>query len=221
MQVADAYEKLGKISSLYDGMMTNSTLTGRMAIKYFWQLDNENYEKFVKQAFAGIPKDFEGKLLEVPIGTGILSLPIYKNLNAEIIGVDFSKTMLEAANKNAKKLNLRKIKLIQGDVKNLPFESEFFDTVLSINGFHVFNEKKSAYEETQRILKFGGKFCGCMYVHGENFWTDFFVKNFCERFGYFMPPYETLKSLNERLKKFYRQVEISHVESFAGFICTK
>ena len=222
MEIMEAYQRVGKLSSLYDGMMTNSSLLGRLAIRYFWQLSDEKYLEFINQAFAGIPRDFTGRLLEVPIGTGILSLPVYKNLQAaEIIGLDYSQSMLNAAKLNAQKLNLSKIKLIQGDVGELPFESETFDIVLSINGFHVFAEKNKAYNETFRVLKRGGTFCGCMYIEGQNRWTDFFVRNFCERFGYFTSPYETLESLHNRLDKIYRQVNITHIESFAGFVCKK
>lgn len=200
--------------------MTNSTLLGRLAIKLFWQLSNEEYFNYINQAFAGIPKNFSGKLLEIPIGTGILSAPIYRELNnAKIIGVDHSENMLTAARENLKTLN--NVELICGDVENLNFDDEFFDIVLSINGFHVFPNKKAAYNETRRVLKNSGIFCGCMYIKGQNSRTDFFVKNFCEKFGYFTPPYETLESLNEQLKILYRQVKISTVESFACFTCIK
>ncbi len=201
-------------------MMTNSSFIGSLAIRFFWQMSNEEYHKFIEQAFAGISNDFSGRLLEIPIGTGILSQSIYRNLpNAEIIGVDYSEKMLAAAREN-----LREIKnatLLQGDVGNLQFDNETFDLLLSLNGFHVFPNKQAAYNETYRVLKIGGTFCGCMYVKGQNNWTDFFVKNFCERFKYFTPPYETIDSLNERLKKMYNQVKITHVESFAGFVCKK
>ena len=207
---------------MYDGMMTNSSFLGRLAIKYFWQLSDEKYFEYVKQAFSGIPKDFEGRLLEVPIGTGILSLPIYKTLpKAEIIGVDYSETMLSAAHENIQNINLNNVELLQGDVGNLPFKLEEFDIVLSVNGFHVFSDKQSAYNEIFRVLKPNGIFCGCMYVKDQNHRTDFFVKSFCERFHYFTPPYETLTSLNEHLNKSYKYVKISNVESFAGFICIK
>ena len=217
-----AYQRVGKLSSLYDGMMTNSSFLGRLAIRYFWQLSDIQYIEFINQAFAGIPKDFSGNLLEVPIGTGVLSLPVYKDLPAtKIFGVDYSQSMLDAAKLNAQKLNLNKIKLIHGDVGNLPFESDSFYIVLSIDGFHVFQDKQAAYNETFRVLKNCGTFCGCMYIKGQNDWTDFFVRNFCERFGYFTPPYETLDTLNDRLNKMYSQVKITNVESFAGFVCLK
>ena len=203
-------------------MMTKSTLLGRIAINYIWQLNDEKYAKFIEQAFIGIPQTFSGRLLEVPIGTGSISLPLYKKLSqAEIIGIDYSNNMLEAALKNIYDLNLQNVKLMQGDVENLAFADESFDIVLSINGFHVFTNKDSAYNETYRILKKNGIFCGSMYIKDKNRCTDFFVKNFCERFNYFSPPYDTFESLQQRFKRMYTNVKLTNIESFAGFTCIK
>ena len=218
----DSYQIVGDLAKFYDTMLTNSNLLGSLALKIFWGLDAKSYKKFFSQAFAGIPKNFSGKLLEVPVGTGVLSLPVYQKLNgAEIFCVDYSKKMLDVAKARSERLNLRGVKFFQGDVANLPFEENFFDLVLSINGFHVFHDKNAAWSETYRVLKGGGIFCGCMYVKGENRRTDFFVEKFCEPLGFFSPPYETFESLEKKLREKFSRAQISHVESFAGFICTK
>ena len=221
-KIFDAYQRVGEFATLYDHMMTNSGLMGRAAMKIFWGLDAATYEKFLSQAFAGLPKDFSGRLLEVPVGTGVMSLPIYQKLDsAEIFCVDLSDKMLDVARTRASQMNLHAIKFVQGDVANLPFADNFFDAVLSINGFHVFPDKDAAFAETRRILRDGGTFCGCMYVKGENWRTDLFVEKFCTRHGFFSPPYETLTTLEKKLRKLYTRAQVTHVESFAGFICTK
>ena len=221
-KIFSAYQKVGLLSRFYDDMMTGRGILGRAALKVFWGLSKEDYANFLKQAFAGIPKNFSGRLLEVPVGTGVLSFPIYAKMRAaEIFCLDYSDKMLKAAKKNADNMNLQKINFLQGNVESLPFDDNFFDMVLSQNGFHVFPEKNSAYEEIFRVLKDGGIFCGCMYVEGEDERTDFFVKNFCDRFHFFTPPHETLKTLELQLKKLYGQAKISHVKSFAGFVCKK
>lgn len=218
----DSYKIVGDLAKFYDAMLTNSTLLGNLALKIFWGLNSADYQKFLAQAFAGLPKNFNGRLIEVPVGTGALSLPIYKNFDgAEIFCVDFSEKMLAAAKIRSEKLNLRGVKFFQGDVANLPFEENFFDLVLSINGFHAFAEKNAAWTEIHRVLKFGGIFCGCMYVTGENRRTDFFIENFCEPRGFFCPPYETFETLEKKLREKFSRAQISLVKSFAGFVCTK
>lgn len=191
-------------------------------MKICWGLSDEDYQKFLNQMFAGVPKNFSGRLLEIPVGTGVFSLPLYKNFHdAEIFCVDYSKEMLAVAKERARRINLSNVFFQRGDVASLPYPNENFDLILSINGFHVFPDKNSAYCETFRALKRGGIFCGCTYIVGQNFRTDFFVRNFCDRFSFFTPPHETLDSLEDRLKKIYARVEITNVKSFAGFVCRK
>ena len=221
-KILKAYEGVGKLSQLYDGMMTASTFIGKFALKFFWGLSVEEYFQFLDKALAGVPKDFKGRLLEIPVGTGVFSLPRYKNLTqAEIICADYSAAMLNAAKNHAKKLSLSNVTFVQGDVGKLSFCDNFFDVVLSVNGLHAFPDKDAAHNEIFRVLKPNGIFCGSSYVTGQNWRTDFFVKHFCNRVGVFTPPHENLSSLEKRLKNFYRRVEISNVNSFACFICAK
>ena len=221
-KIFDAYQLVGRLSTLFDRMMTNADFPARLALKFFWGLDTAAYEKFLTQAFAGLPKNFSGRLLEVPVGTGVLSLPRYCVLDdAEIFCLDYSDKMLDAAKKRAAQLNLRGVKVFLGDAGNLPFADNFFDLVLSINGFHAFREKSATWNETRRVLRKGGTFCGCMYVKGENRRTDIFVKQFCDRQGFFSPPHETLADLKKILSNRYTRADVTNVESFAGFVCTK
>ena len=221
-KIFTAYENVGKLSSLYDGMMTASTFVGKFALKFFWGLSVDEYFTFLDKALAGVPKNFSGRLLEVPVGTGIFTLPRYKNLTqAEIICADYSPAMLNAAKDNAKKLSLSNVTFVQGDVGKLSFCDNFFDVVLSVNGLHAFPDKDAAQNEIFRVIKPNGIFCGSSYVTGQNWRTDLFVKHFCNRVGVFTPPHENISSLTARLKSLYRRVEISNVNSFACFICAK
>ena len=218
----DAYKVVGRFSNFFDRMMTAADLPSQLALKIFWGLDAAAYQKFLAQAFAGLPKNFCGRLLEVPVGTGVLSLPVYKNFDgAEIFCVDCSEKMLDVAKTRAAEMNLLGVKFFQGDVADLPFAENFFDALLSINGFHAFSNKDAAWAETYRVLRSGGIFCGCTYVKGENRRTDIFVEKFCEPCGFFCPPYETLESLQKKLRERFARAEVTRVESFAGFVCTK
>ena len=221
-KILRAYEGVGKLSRFYDEMMTAKTWLGKFALKFFWGLSVEEYFKFLSEALSGIPKNFRGRLLEVPVGTGVFTLPLYKGLTeSEIFCVDYSKAMLNAARKHANKISLPNVTFIEGDVGKLSFSDKFFDAVLSVNGLHAFPNKTAAYTEISRVLKPNGIFCGSSYVTGQNFCTDIFVKYFCNRVGVFTPPHENLASLETKLKNFYRQVQISNVKSFACFTCRK
>ena len=52
----------------------------------------------ISTALSGIPDGFSGRLLEVPVGIGILTMPLYQEmLEAEITCLDYSPEMLEWA----------------------------------------------------------------------------------------------------------------------------
>ncbi|MBQ1567038.1 MAG: class I SAM-dependent methyltransferase [Erysipelotrichaceae bacterium] len=220
--IQSAYRLTGSYSGFYDGMMTYSTLSGKAICRIVWNMDGEKNYRYVEEALKGIPEDFSGSLLEVPVGTGVLTMPVYKELkDAQICCLDYSADMLKAAREKAERMKIENITFRQGDVKDLPFEDESFEIVLSMNGFHAFPDKEAAYEETYRVLKKGGTFCGCFYIQGQCARTDWFIRILYQPRGFFTPPFETLESLKGRLEKMYEKAEVSAVEGIGCFLCRK
>ncbi len=221
-EIKSAYKSLGKAHSFYDGMMTGTTLLGRLMDKAVWQMDGDDLLEYQSEAFAAIPADFDGKLLEVPVGTGVLSMPVFKTLpKADITCLDYSEKMMASAEQRAKEMNITNVSFRQGDVGNLPFDDECFDAVVSLNGFHAFPDKEAAFSETNRVLKKGGIFCGCFYVKNANSHTDKIINSIYVKKGFFTPPFDTVESLRERLEKMYAEVRVSNVQSIAYFQCVK
>ena len=221
-QIRNAYKLTGGNASFYDGMMTYSTLPGKAICRAVWNMDAEKNLRYIEQALSGVPMDFTGKLLEVPVGTGVLTMPIYKDLpEAQITCLDYSADMMNAAKQKADRAGIKNITFLQGDVGALPFPDESFDIVLSLNGFHAFPDKEAAYRETNRVLKKGGTFCGCFYVQGGHKRTDWFIRHLYQPKGFFTPPYETEQSLRTRLSGLYTEAEVTTVEGIGCFCCRK
>ena len=221
-QIQNAYKLTGEVSTFYDGMMTCSTLPGKAICRIVWNMDGKKNLRYLERALSGVPEDFSGKLLEVPVGTGVLTMPVYRELpGAEITCLDYSPDMMEAAKIRAEKGGIGNVRFMQGDVGALPFGDESFDIVLSLNGFHAFPDKQAAYRETFRVLKRGGTFCGCFYVQGGCKRTDWFIRNLYQPKGYFTPPYETETSLRQRLAGLYSSVNVQRVEGIGCFRCVK
>ena len=221
-QIRNAYKLTGDNASFYDGMMTYSTFLGKAICRLVWNMDREKNLLYIEQALAGVPEDFDGKLLEVPVGTGILTMPVYKELPAaDITCLDYSADMMKAAQKKSEAAGIQNISFRQGDVGALPFGDESFDVVLSLNGFHAFPDKEAAYRETFRVLKPGGTFCGCFYVEGGCRRTDWFIRKLYVKKGFFTPPFETEESLKERLSGIYEDVRVTSVEGIGCFQCLK
>ena len=201
-------------------MITCSTLPGKAVCRLVWAMNRAECESYLAQALSGVPEQFSGSLLEVPVGTGVLTMPLYKTLpRAQITCLDYSPDTI--AQEKALRLALSNVSFRQGDVGALPFADESFDIVLSLNGFHAFPDKDAAYRETFRGLKPGGTFCGCFYVKGAYPRTDWFIRHAYEPAKFFTPPYETVNSLRARLKKRYASAEVGHLKGIAWFLCRK
>ena len=219
--IRSAYRMTGG-NNFYDGMITCSTLSGKAVCRLVWAMNKAECDDYLEKALSGIPSNFTGKLLEVPVGTGILTMPVYKTMpDADITCLDYSSDMMKQAQEKASRLNLNNITFQQGDVGALPYENGTFDVVVSLNGFHAFPDKEAAYREVFRVLSPGGTFCGCFYVKGEHKRTDWFVRHVYEKIGFFTPPYETASSLKNRLERMYAAVTLGNVKSMAWFICRK
>ncbi len=221
-QIKSAYKLTGGIASFYDGMMTYSTFLGKAICRMVWNMDREKNLDYLERALSGVPEGFAGRLLEVPVGTGVLTMPVYRELpKADITCLDYSEAMMASAQAKAQAAGLQNVRFMKGDVGALPFEDGRFDIVLSLNGFHAFPDKDAAYRETFRVLRPGGTFCGCFYISGGCARTDWFIKHLYQQKGFFTPPYETEDSLRKRLEGMYNRVEVSRVEGIGCFTCVK
>ena len=219
--IRNAYRMTGG-NNFYDGMITCSTLSGKAVCRLVWAMNKTECDDYLGKALSGIPEHFSGKLLEVPVGTGILTMPVYRTMpEADITCLDYSPDMMRQAREKADCLHLKNVTFRQGDVGALPYEDDTFDIVLSLNGFHAFPDKEAAYREVFRVLRPGGTFCGCFYVKGEHRRTDWFIRHLYEKAGFFTPPYETDSSLNNRLERMYADVTLGNVKSITWFICRK
>ena len=82
----------------YDGMITCSTLSGKAVCRLVWAMNKAENDAYLEKAMSGIPEHFSGKLLEVPVGTGILTMPVYQTMpEADITCLDYSPDMMGQA----------------------------------------------------------------------------------------------------------------------------
>ena len=140
------------ISPIYDMMNNLISLNTHKIIK--------------KSALKRLKIKNNAKILDLCCGSGDLAFLIQEMYpDCEIIGVDFSTKMLEIAQeKNIKE----KIKFINANAQNLPFEDNSFDYIVSSFGLRNVHHIDKVIFEIKRILKEKGQF-----LH-----IDFGEKNF-------------------------------------------
>ncbi len=88
------------------------------------------------------------RILDVACGTGDLSIALFENTGARVVGVDFCRPMLElAAQKN------RQLPLVEGDALQLPFGDGEFDAVTIAFGLRNLSSVERGLSELRRVLR--------------------------------------------------------------------
>jgi ubiquinone/menaquinone biosynthesis C-methylase UbiE len=213
-QISSAYHSS---KNYYDTALEGKTFWAKIYMGFLWKVDDWAVRN---KLFACLPDDFSGKLLDVPVGTGLFTATQYSAMKkAEITALDYSQDMLEQARQRFS--GFTNVACVQGDVGKLPYADGEFDAVLSMNGFHAFPDKKAAFSETARVLKNGGTFLATFYIKKERWITDVMVNLVLARRGWFTPPFWTQAELKEILCEYYSEIEIDNVNSMVVVRCVK
>lgn len=98
------------------------------------------------------------KILDIGVGTGLLSLKFLKAADCAIIGIDSSEDMLAICRKKLKHLKLDgKIGIKRMDASSLRFKPGSFDIAASTVTLHHVVDKLAAMKKIYKALKPGGK----------------------------------------------------------------
>jgi len=189
-------------ASGYDAYFTSSSLSMKLfnllVFGGIW-----NYSEYSETLLSYFLSQFDGVLLDVPVGTGLVTASQYAQYpNATIIAVDYSMGMLEVAKKRFEEQGLNNVCLVRADVANLPLTDGAVDIVVSMAGLHAFPDKQSAVAEMRRVLRPDGSLVASCYVKGINRRWDWIVKHFGVRKGFFTPPFFTVDNIGSHLAGF-------------------
>lgn len=76
-----------------------------------------------------------------------------------VIGVDFVPEMVAKARANAEQLGFDNVEFVEGDIEDIPLDTDTADVVLSNCVLNLVPDKARAFAEVYRILHPGGHFC--------------------------------------------------------------
>lgn len=144
-----SFDKKDFIHSMFDSLAKNYDFMNEI-------ISLGNNLKIKKKAVKNVSLVPQAKILDLCTGTGDIAICLaqeYPDIE-EIIGVDFSKNMLEVAAQKAK--NIPNIKFLEGDALNLPFEDGHFDVSFISYGLRNIINLKEAILEIKRVTKKGG-----------------------------------------------------------------
>jgi len=91
------------------------------------------------------------RVLDVACGTGDLSIQLFEDAGARVIGVDFCRPMLEIAGRKTDQ-----IAFVEADALDLPFVNGAFDAVTIAFGLRNLADTTQGLNELRRVLKPNG-----------------------------------------------------------------
>lgn len=109
------------------------------------------YRPIQDAVVAALKEQRPARILDVGCGTGLLTSRLGSELNAEVIGCDFSGGMLEQAQRRSERPGW-----VQGDATTLPFDDASFDALTCTESFHWYPDQGQAAREFARVLRPGG-----------------------------------------------------------------
>jgi ubiquinone/menaquinone biosynthesis C-methylase UbiE len=92
------------------------------------------------------------KILDAGCGTGVFTMD-YLAAGAEVVGLDISQPMLDAA---VGKASDYPFLAVRGDMLCLPFEDDSFDKAVSVTALEFIEDARRAVDELFRVTKPGG-----------------------------------------------------------------
>ena len=103
------------------------------------------------------------RVLDLCSGTGSVAIELAKKVGERglVIGLDFSRGMIEKAKEKAKNSKIDGIHLVQANASQLPFKECSFHGVTCSHAFYELKgyERAEAINEVARVLMDGGRFC--------------------------------------------------------------
>ncbi|MGK9268399.1 class I SAM-dependent methyltransferase [Bacillus inaquosorum] len=94
-------------------------------------------------------------ILEVGFGPGYCMQQVLKReKDVDLHGIDVSEVMLKLA---ACTVKSKPVRLIQGSVETFPLTDSFYNKVISVNNYTIWNDQTKGMKQIYRALKPGGK----------------------------------------------------------------
>src|SRR5690242_15333515 len=115
----------------------------------------KGYETGAGEFIARLGLEQGERVLDVACGTGNLALPAAR-AGALVTGIDIAPNLIAQAEENAKREQLD-VTLEVGDAEQLPYDSESFDTVVTMFGAMFAARPERVAGELLRVTKSGGR----------------------------------------------------------------
>jgi ubiquinone/menaquinone biosynthesis C-methylase UbiE len=139
----------------------------RRVQRYGWDLAAEAYDQLWQTQLAGVQTELLAcaalkpgeRVLDVACGTGQVAFAAAGTVgpSGQVVGVDLSGHMVEAAQQRAHALGLVNVDFARMDAEDLALPDAYFDAVLCTLGLMYMPDPARAMHEMRRVLRPGGR----------------------------------------------------------------
>lgn len=130
---------------------------------------NKRHANMAQWGFSHIHPDEGNVCLDIGCGGGMNVKTLLKLCKeGKVVGVDYSAISVGKSTKvNRVEISKGRCEIMQGDVRELPFDSQSFDLVTAFETIYFWDVAKG-FSEVHRVLKDGGTFMICNEANGDN-----------------------------------------------------
>ncbi len=189
-----------------------------------WVISLGLHRLWRRRALTKLNIESGARVLDVCCGTGNWTVKLAREVGpeGEVIGVDFSETMLEIGVEKIEDLDLNQVTLKQGNTLNLKFKAETFDYVTVGFGLRNVTDLQQALAEMKRVAKERGVIASLELSHpvykGYRELFNIYVFNVVPWLGkLFTNQYEEYAWLPKSLADFPDSKELEEIFSKVGF----
>jgi ubiquinone/menaquinone biosynthesis C-methylase UbiE len=87
----------------------------------------------------------------------------------EVVGVDVADEMLRRAEQASGEFS--NVRFVWGTAEGLPFESDYFGKVLSVESFYYYSDQEKALDELRRVMAPGGRLFILINLYKDNHYS--------------------------------------------------
>jgi len=203
-------EMFASIAARYD--LLNHLLSGNV---------DKRWRRLVAQTLSATLADREARILDVACGTGDLSLTLLQSGQAQIVGIDFCRPMLDiAATKAAKSSSI--MAFVEGDALELPFADRSFEAATIAFGLRNLTSVEAGIKELLRVLKPGGRVAVLEFSKPKapvlsSLFKFYFTKMLPKLGGLISGSKSAYQYLPDSVSRFPDQLELASLMKEAGF----
>jgi demethylmenaquinone methyltransferase / 2-methoxy-6-polyprenyl-1,4-benzoquinol methylase len=204
-------EMFAAIATRYD--LLNHLLSGNV---------DRRWRRLVVRTMAADLPVGNARILDVACGTGDLSLALLAGTNAEVVGLDFCRPMLDIAAAKSSKSGSA-IPFVEGDALRLPFRDRSFDGVSIAFGLRNLASLEDGLSELLRILRPGGTVAVLEFSKPQTrifrpFFRFYFTKVLPLLGGLISGSQSAYEYLPESVSRFPDQIALAALMKETGFI---